>query len=61
MNVLSRSLNMTSRRLQLEGNEWKWLALIVSVALVVRVVWILATLPMPNLMPQSMTDWRGDW
>ena len=48
VNVLSRCLRTVCVWLRLEGDNWKWLALIAGVALAVRVAWVLATVPMPN-------------
>ena len=46
--VFSVCLRTAGSWLRVEGDDWKWLSLVVGVALVVRVAWVLATVPMPD-------------
>ena len=46
--MISRIRKTLEDRLWIESDNVTWLALIVAAALVIRVVWILSTLPMPN-------------
>ena len=46
--MISNIKHTLEDRLQIESNDLKWLVSIATIALAVRVAWVLATLPMPG-------------